>query len=115
MLHVVGTCKSNIRNNYPILIGIDAKNLKQAKVNPIIAMFETRFTENIRLENITHIEVPANKVPETREMLKRNKINIIVLPIELCEIYSSRKPIRLISGDDKLPSFTYQQYIEYYK
>ncbi len=114
-LYILGKGNSDIKNNYGILIGLRVKHLKTARINPIIKMFETRFTEKMRLKDISHFEVPWNKVEKTKLLLNKYKVDIPVLPIEVCEFYNSKNPIRFSSNKITLPSFTKEEYIQHYR
>jgi len=115
LLKIMGECESTIDNNYGILVGIDGTDIGQAKINPIIGMFETRFTGNITLERITHFEVPLANISTIKDLLKKHKVSKPVFPIELCEIFCSTQPIRFFHNSTKLPTFKLQDLIWHYK
>ncbi len=77
--------KSDIENNYPILIGID-KSVSIMR-NTVLSRLETRTDSAIVLEHITHIEVPLDNVQETEDFLKQRNVRIQVIPMEFGEIY----------------------------
>jgi hypothetical protein len=72
-------------------------------------MFETRFTEKIALERITHVEVPCLALEETKVLFKKYRVKIEVLPIEVCEIYNSTLPIMFFPTKTDLPRVDYQE------
>ncbi len=115
LLDILGECTSNINENYGILFGINALKLKYAQINPIIAMFETRFTELVSFDHITHIEVPLRKVSEIKALLNEHAIEIPVLPIELCEMYAANLPIQFSAQNNELPQFPYDKLVTHYK
>lgn len=113
LLYILGKGSSDIKNNYGILVGIKGNKLKRAKINPIVQMFETRFIEKIKLSDISHLEVPMDNVKETQKLLSKYNIVIPILPIEVCEIYNSKQPIRY-NNSNTLPSFTREEYFQHY-
>lgn len=83
---------SDIAENYPILIGMKEQS-NTAPTPKAIAKAEVRLTHVVPMNDITHLEVPAQNVPETETLLKQNGYDIPVLPIELGEYAASKLAI----------------------
>lgn len=115
LLYIMGECTSNISNNYGILFGIKQTKKVEAQINPIIAMFETRFTEPLPFNDLTHIEVPLAHLQETETILRRNNIHLPIFPIEICEMYTASQSIQIFPHSNKLPQFQYRELVEHYK
>ncbi len=81
--------KSDILENYPILLGIKDE-IKTLCVSPFMDKFEARTDHEIKFENFTHIEVPFDKIGEVEAFLLSEKISLPVIPIEFGEIYCSQ-------------------------
>jgi len=79
--------RSNIPNNYGLLFGIKKEGVSVFHFDKAVEVFETRSDKSILLKDITHIEVPLNKVKETEEFLKQKNISLQVIPLEYGEIY----------------------------
>lgn len=79
---------SDIEDNYPILYGLEDVDEK-TPISDYIAKHEVRTTERIDLSKITHLEVPEDKIEETKALLLQYSIDIPVLPIELGETYTA--------------------------
>jgi len=115
LINICGKGRSNIRGNYGLLFGISDKGLIKADINPMVALFETRFPKSIGLENITHIEVINSKVEEVRNILKVKGIDIPVLPLEACEIYTSKIPFKeCLTTDGNISRVKGRELVEYY-
>ena len=84
--------RSDIRGNYPILIGIK-KTISLMPFNPGMERLEARTSASIRFEDITHIEVPLINLPNTKALLNIHNIDLPVLPIEYGECFCSTKSL----------------------
>lgn len=83
---------SDIPGNYPILLGIKNQNTT-VTIPDSIADVEVRVTHVVPLADITHLEVPEEKVPETEKILAQANVTLPVFPIELGEYVASRQSI----------------------
>jgi len=90
--------RSDIKNNYAILIGIKKEAVRPLHFDLIVERFETRTEKPIELSNITHIEVPLHNVKETEDFLKKKGIALTVIPIEFGEIYCNKYSLKELSG-----------------
>lgn len=79
--------RSDIIGNYGILFGIKRSSVREVKYNSTIERYEVRSVEPINFIHMTHLEVPLTHVEEVEKILKRNNIDLPVLPIEFTEIY----------------------------
>lgn len=79
--------RSDIQNNYPIIFAIKEKNVEVLEIKKGMSLYEVRTENKIKLEDISHIEVPISKVGVTRDLLNKYGISIPVLSIESAEIY----------------------------
>lgn len=114
LLHVLGRSFSNIPGNHGILFGISSDSQLPVEINPIIRLFEERFTSTIGLKDITHIEVPLRNVTEVTLLLKRLKRKVTVLPMEYCELFARSQGIRFGFGTDSPPLLSTQAVVDYY-
>lgn len=92
--------RSDIPHNYGLLFGIKKEGVQVVHFDPAFEHFETRANNLIKLSDLTHIEVPLNKVDTTTELLERKKINLIVIPLEIGEIYCNKFSLEKLSGVD---------------
>jgi hypothetical protein len=76
---------SDIEGNYPMLFGI-SKGIELVDTSRAVGLHEVRTESSIPLELVTHVEVPRERVEETRRL-----IDIEVVAIEDGEAYSSLK------------------------
>lgn len=83
---------SDIEGNYPILFGIKEGTVAPTKTSESVAVHEVRSTEPISFGDLTHIEVPESKVPETQAMLMDAGFEVPVMAIEDFEAYSAQQP-----------------------
>jgi hypothetical protein len=89
--------RTDIPENYPILIGI-RKSVPVIHFNRGMERLEARTDQPIRLEDITHIEVPFSKVEQTNHFLKEKNSSLLVIPLEFGELYSSSLELRNLLG-----------------
>lgn len=83
---------SDIEGNYPVLIGIN-KNVQTIPTSKAIAETrEARTKDFISASDITHFEVPIEKVAESEELLRKYGINAPVVAIEAMEQHVAKKP-----------------------
>ncbi len=92
---------SDIAGNYPILIGIKEGSFNEVQISKTLSRFESRSEHLVPIEAFSHLEVPLNKVAETRARLASGGYSsIFVLSIELGEYFCSKQSFSdLISGD----------------
>jgi len=75
---------SDIPGNYPIVIGV--KNIKsQVDFSSVFAAYEVRTLETVMLDDISHFEVPDDKVAVTQQILASHGCTLPVFAIELGE------------------------------
>lgn len=79
--------RSDIKDNYPILIAIKSDNVKETKMDSGFDYYEVRTEEAIPFNEISHIEVPLDKVSETKRILHENGINLKIISIESAELF----------------------------
>lgn len=91
---------SDIEGNYPILFGVRDESVAPVPLSRSVGLHEVRSQEPISLESdITHVEVPTEKVAETKELLEKYGHEIPVLAIEDCERYVAEMPFsQLVAG-----------------
>jgi hypothetical protein len=90
---------SDIVGNYPILIGVKNKIIQPLPGARIFNLHEARNGSSVGFKEMTHIEVPKEKVEETLALLKEAHIDTPVLPIEEGESYCRGFSfLKLVSG-----------------
>ena len=92
---------SDIAGNYPILIGIKESSFREVQISKTLSRFESRSERLVSIEAFSHLEVPLDKVEETRARLEEGGYsNVLVLSIELGEYFCSKQSFsNLISGN----------------
>ncbi len=97
-LNLVGNFRegSDIAGNYPILYGVT--KIALTKTSRAIAAHEIRTTKPIELaKHITHIEVPRERIAETKAILQAHgHSSIPVLAIEDFERFARTQPYSLL-------------------
>lgn len=88
---------SDIEINYPILIGIKANASELIETIPLTHKVEQRSLKPIGLERFTHIEVPLQKITETKELIEKHNLNIPVIPMEFGDIYLADTPLKKLA------------------
>lgn len=88
---------SDIPGNHPILFGIAHHN-NVAKLPKAIAKVETRLIDPVKLSDLSHIEVPEDRVQEIKILLSKAGYSVRVSPIELGEYVSSKQSISVLVG-----------------
>ncbi|OGK25055.1 hypothetical protein A3A46_04145 [Candidatus Roizmanbacteria bacterium RIFCSPLOWO2_01_FULL_37_13] len=92
--------RSSIPDNYPILIGIKPGAFQATQKAAFLSRTERRTDQQILIDMLTHLEVPLDRIAETQAILKENKVELPVLPRELCERYSAEFSDReLLTGE----------------
>jgi hypothetical protein len=81
------SARTDIPNNYPLLFGIKDENLVFRKTDAKYLAYEKRVTQPITLQTMSHVEVPFEKVQETKQVLEEKGIILPVIPIEFGEQY----------------------------
>lgn len=81
---------SDIPGNYPILFGI-ARYGASVKLPKVMAKTEVRLEDPVRFADLSHIEVPEEKVAEVRSLLMRFGLKVPVFAIELGEYVASQQ------------------------
>lgn len=86
---------SDIPGNYPILFGltIDLRRSKIPKVPRALESFEVRILEPVTVTEVSHIEVPRDKVTEVRTLLKQHGYTTPVFSIEIGEWLAAQQEI----------------------
>jgi hypothetical protein len=88
---------SDIPGNYPILFGI--KRFHRVAPPPKgIREVEVRLIDPVHLSDLSHIEVPEDKVKEVEEFLKQEGFTVPIFPIELGEYVASKQPFKKLLG-----------------
>jgi hypothetical protein len=82
--------RSDILNNYGILIGINKNFQPTFDFDPVAERFECRTANNIALSDFTHLEVPFDIVNDVKSVLLKNEIVLPVIPIEFAERFCNR-------------------------
>lgn len=88
---------SDIPGNYPILFGI-ARYGGRMKLPKIMEQAEVRLSDPISVADLSHIEVPEEKIAEVRFLLAGRGLDIPVFPIELGEYAASKQPFPQLIG-----------------
>lgn len=88
---------SDIQGNYPILIGIKRSLVPIEGTPKSIDRHEKRIGESIPMSEFTHLEVPLDKVEETKRQLQKSGRNSApVIPLEWGEEYSRTLPLHIL-------------------
>jgi hypothetical protein len=92
---------SDIAGNYPILIGIKAGSFYEVQISKTLSRFESRSEQLVPIEAFSHLEVPLDKVEETRaKVAEGGYSSLFVLSIEQGEYFCSKQSFSdLISGN----------------
>jgi hypothetical protein len=87
--------KVAIAGNYPVIFGVDRRDIPLLTMPYGLGFFEDRSKEPIQPAQIKIVEVPLAYVTETRDALRSLRLDHIqVVPMELAEIYSFRQGLR---------------------
>jgi hypothetical protein len=81
------TIRTDILNNYPLLFGIKDENLVFRDTDAKYLAYEKRVSQPITIPSFTHVEVPYEKVEETKQGFEQDDISLPVLPLEFGEQY----------------------------
>lgn len=89
---------SDIPGNYPMLFGISKRNVRFVR-SPlaVIDRVEKRASDIIACESFTHIEVPLDKVAETKKFLEERGVSLAVIPFEFGDLYCSRMSLHKLA------------------
>ena len=90
---------SDIPGNYPLLFGIAGNDLDLVGTIPLVHAVEARSLSPVRLENITHLEVPLANVEETRKLLNEKDIQVPVIPLEYADAHMSGIALQELAYD----------------
>lgn len=90
--------RSDNSDNYGMLFGIKKEGVHLVHFDPVIERFEARSGKLIMICDLTHLEVPLNKVKQTEEFLEKKKVNLPVIPLEVSELYCNRFSLKVLSG-----------------
>lgn len=85
--------RSDISDNYGVLFGIKREAVQGGLV-PFVKGLETRVEHEIKLDDMTHIEVPLENVEETKRMFAAKNVFLPVIPMEFGELYCSQFPLK---------------------
>lgn len=88
---------SDIPGNYPIVFGIRSCN-GQVRMPYAGKHIEVRVAEPIELRDLTHIEVPEQKIEEVRKIFLSAGVQLPVFSIELGEFVASLKDHHQLVG-----------------
>lgn len=91
---------TDITDNYPILFGIKSAG-QTVQLNKLFSDYEVRASNVVSTSEITHLEVPALKVDDTKTLLKQYAIDIPVFSIELGEYIASKNRFSQLLGWQK--------------
>jgi len=83
---------SDIKNNYPVLIGIKNGAFKEANMAKVYSSHESRSETPIPISNFTHIEVPEENVSEVKKLLSKYNVDLRIIPIEWGEEFCKTLP-----------------------
>lgn len=91
---------TDIAENYPVLIAIQKGAVTPTHGSRFINLHEVRSESAVPLDAFSHLEVPRDRVAETRSILAdANQISVPVIPIEFGEEYCRNFTLRkLVSG-----------------
>ncbi|HTE22459.1 MAG TPA: hypothetical protein VK674_05470 [Candidatus Limnocylindria bacterium] len=85
---------SDISGNYPILFGIDDRDIAPIPITAALREAgEERVEQPIALEHITHVEVPHDKVDEVTHLFREHELETPIIAIEDMEQYYSQQAI----------------------
>ena len=88
---------SDIKGNYPILIGIKEGVFQEANIAKVYSKYESRSETPIPLSGFTHLEVPEHNVTEVRNLLKNaGKEQIPIIPLEWGEEFCKSLPVSFL-------------------
>lgn len=88
---------SDIKGNYPVIIGIKEKTFQEAEIAEVLRKHESRSETTISINDFTHIEVPVDNVKEMKYLLKKHGlVNLPVYAIEFGEELSKTLPSSFI-------------------
>lgn len=88
---------SDIRGNYPVLIGVTTNPKHLIDTIPLTRKVEQRSLQSITLNMFTHLEVPLQNVNETEKLLTEHNLPLPVIPIEFGDIYLANEPLERLS------------------
>jgi len=74
---------TDIEGNYPMLIGIERDAYTSTRGSRFIDLHEDRSAEPIQLSRFTHIEVPARRMKEVRQVIQAAGYDIPVRSLEI--------------------------------
>jgi len=93
---------STISENYPVVLGIKKNQIQTLNLDdkPHFKIFESRTTQPILPDKLSHIQVPFKKIDETQNLIANFNLNIPVLPLEYLELYNFHLGLsQLFEGD----------------
>jgi hypothetical protein len=90
---------SDIKGNYPVIFGIKEID-GRIELSPIFNKYEVRTSSGIRLDQLTHIEVPSVYIAEIKGLLGKHGLTIPVESIEAGEVKASRTKFSTLLGYD---------------
>ncbi len=88
---------SDIAGNYPILIGIVIESENLIDTIPLTNKVEKRSLKLIKLSQFTHIEVPLQKIAETKKILEKRGISLPIVPLEFGDLYLANQPLETLA------------------
>lgn len=85
--------RSDIAGNHGILFGIKDEATQGSNMFTLSKNLEVRVDRAIKLNDMTHIEVPRENVEETKQLFARKNISLPIIPLEFGEMYCSQFPL----------------------
>ncbi len=90
---------SDISGNYPILIGLERGGYQVLETAAYVARYENRIGSTIPINAFTHLEVPAVRVVEVTELLRKyGHHDLPVFAFEQCENWWAQQSFSKMVG-----------------
>ncbi len=94
---------SDIKSNYPILIGLKDKSFEEVEIMRSLEKHERRSKEPVTIDKFTHIEVPLKNMSSTKVFLEKQRCgDINIIPMEWGEEYCHQFTFSQLVGEGKL-------------
>lgn len=87
----------DIEGNYPVLFGVAKGTLEVMETIALVHAVEVRSLHSVTLKDFTHVEVPLDKVQQTKDFLNSRGVTLEVLPLEFVDIYLRSVPVRKLA------------------
>lgn len=79
--------RTRIAQNHGLIFGIQPDSVFPLPIPNFFSRFESRISDPILLDQITHVEVPLSRIDEVATKLRGFGLNMPVLPVECTEWY----------------------------